>query len=578
MGDRTARQGVGTATETRSILYSGCRLPKGTCLVPTNADAEMLLTKLAAEVKNIMTTDRAGVRRAKPRHGFRVRRRTLLAGVGALASKIWLDSRSKTFAQTPGRGGTLIVGQAGDLANFDPFYTVLNNNFMFRALYDSVILIEANGRIAPQLAESWSVGKDARSITLQLRKGVRFPSGRELDASDVVYSVKFVQDPKHFSQLQSLFAPIAEMQTPNKYTIVMRFDKPYAGIMDPLNGLYVLDKDAASDLKAKPAGSGPFLVERWEPGHQVVLVRNKNYWDAGRIYLDRIIIRTIPDPTSLGAALQAGDVDLIFNFPLAQYVGLQRDPRLQVSTGSTGATAYDLALNVKRPVFSNKLARQAMNYALDRTQFVRSVLYGLVPPRSLAFPSYSIGYSKDLDNRYTYDLEKAKTLMKKAGVEGASFTAIASDQETPGTAALGEILQASLRQIGISMTVQNLESARYLELDHASNFDMMVHVYGGVALTDPDSILNGTIVWRPQNNVTNYSSPEYTRLVKEGGTTVDIAQRKKIYRAINELALDECWDIPVASAPAPWALRQKVKAFTYDVANYPVYQGAWVSA
>jgi peptide/nickel transport system substrate-binding protein len=514
---------------------------------------------------------------AHPRQGTRIGRRALLAGTAAIASKVWLDQGSSTFAQAPGGAATLVVGQASDIANFDPFYTVLHNNFMFRGLYDSIVLIDANGRVAPQLAESWSFSKDARNMTLQLRRGVRFHSGREMDSSDVVYSVKFVQDPKHFSQLQDLFAPIVDMQTPGKYTVVLNFNKPYPGVMDPLNGLYVLDRNSATDLKAKPAGSGPFVVERWEPGHQVVLVRNKNYWDPEHIHLDRIVVRIIPDPTSLGSALQAGDVDLIFNFPLAQYVGLQRDPRLRVNIGSTGATAYDVALNVKRPVFSNKLVRQAMNYALDRKQFVKAVLYGLVAPRSLPCPSYSIGYDKDLDSRYGYDLEKARGLIKRAGMDGASFTAIASNQATPGTAELGEVLQASLKQIGISMTVQNLESARYLELDHASNFDMMLHEYGGVTLTDPDTILNGTIVWRPERNVTNFASPEYTNLVRQAGATVDIAQRRALYRKINELILDECWDIPVASAPAPWAFRQKIRVFSYDVGNYPIYQGARVS-
>jgi peptide/nickel transport system substrate-binding protein len=524
----------------------------------------------------VSTCDTTRTQSAQPDKQHRIGRRTLLAGAGALAAKVWLGSGSSAFAQSGG-GGTLIVGQAADIANFDPFYTVLHNNFMFRGLYDSIVLIDANGRVVPQLAESWSFNKDARSITLQLRKGVRFHGGRELESSDVVNSVKFVQDPNHFSQLRDLFVPIIDMQTPGKYTIVLNFNKPYPGVMDALNSLYVFDKGAATDLKAKPAGSGPFVLERWEPGHQVVLARNKNYWDPAQIHLDRVMVRIIPDPTSLGTALQAGDVDLIFNFPLAQYVGLGRDPRLKVSTGSIGATAYDLALNVKRPVFSNKLVRQAMNYALDRKQFAKAVLYGLVPPRALPFPSYAVGYFNDLDSRYGYDLEKARALIKKAGMEGASFTAIASNQATPGTAELGEVLQASLKQIGISMTVQNLEAARYLELDHASNFDMMLHEFGGVALTDPDSILNGTIVWRPEKNITNYSSPEYTNLVRQGGATVDLAQRKSIYRKIDELLLDECWDIPVASAPAPWAYREKVRVFSYDVGNYPVYQGARVS-
>jgi peptide/nickel transport system substrate-binding protein len=504
---------------------------------------------------------------------IRTTRRRFMLQAGALAAAEWFGGRRTAWAAPARRGGTLRMAQAADIANFDPFYTVPNSDFMYRSLYDSLIRLDAHGKAMPQLAESWTLASDGKSVDIKLRRGVKFHSGRELDASDVAYSVKFVQNPHHFSQLSKLFLPISEFEVHDKYTLTMHLSRPYAAILDPLNALFVLDKENAGDLKSKPAGSGPFLLENWEPGNQLTLVRNPAYWDASHVYLDRVVMRAIPDPTSLVTTLQAGDVDVVWNFPLSLYSALQRDTRLTVALGVLTANVFDLALNVKRPVFTKKLFRQAINYALDRNQVTKTVLYGVVQGTQLPFPSFSIAYFSDLDH-YRYDLATAKALVEKAGMQGASFTAIASDQIIPGSVALGQVLQASLKQIGVNMVVQNLESARYNQYDHTSNFDMMIHAFGGVGWTDPDSQLNGAIVWWPtEKNITGFYSPRYSELVAAAGATTNLARRKALYRQIDEIILDEAWDIVVTPDPQPWAWSRKVQGFSYDIANYPVLVG-----
>lgn len=482
---------------------------------------------------------------------------------------------SAVASGAPKSGGTLTLASPADVANFDPFYLVQNNTLSQRALYDSLILYDQQMKPVPQLAQSWKAAADGKSIEIKLRPGVKFHSGREVQASDVAYSVNYVKDKKHGSQLVSMFQVIDKVETPDSSTVVFQFSRPYPAVFDLLYFLFVLDQSAATNLKAKPAGSGPFVFGSWEPGNQLTLKRNPHYWDAPRPYLDQAVFRAIPDKSSLVTSLQSGDVDLIWNFQLSQYVQLAKDPKLKVDHGLIGATYYDLTFNVTKEPFTDKRVRQAINFAIDREQFVKTVLYGASVPTDLPFPPYSIAYSKDLDQKYTYNLDQASSLLKAAGKQNLSFAAIASSQEDPESVALAQIIQASLKKIGVAMDLQDLESARYLALDHASNFQMMMHTFGR-SNTDPDTLIGGAIVWRSKGNITKYSSAEYTKLTDEAGSTTDVAKRKSLYRQVAQIMLDDCWDIPVAAGPQPYAYAAKVQGFAYDRSNTPLLQKVWL--
>ena len=514
-----------------------------------------------------------------------VTRRELLRRTGTAAGAAVLSSSRGWFAgvlspataraasaTAPRGGGTLKMGRPTDVANFDPFYVVEDNFSMERTLYDSLARYDPHGRLIPQLAESWEPSKDGLSLRVTLRNGAVFHSGREVRASDVAFSVRHAQEKRAGSQLRVLYNLVTDVETSDERTAVLRFRRPYPAMLDLLELTYVLDEQVATDLKAKPAGSGPFMVESWQPGNELVLKRNPHHWDAPRPYLDGVIQRAIPDAQSLVAALQAGDVDLIWNYPLPFYTQLKRDSRFRVDSGITGANYYDVTLNVTRAPLTNKLVRQAINHAIDRKQFVETVLYGAVTPTQVPFPSYSIAYFRELADRYPYDLDKAQALLAKAGVSSVSFSAVASAQVLPGFVPLAEIMQASLKKIGITMTIMNLEAARYWDLDHSSNFQMLMHNYGRANL-DPDTTLGTTVAWRPGTNIGKFSDPKYAQLVTQAGSATNPTVRKTLYRKIVEIILDECWDLPIAAVPSPWAMAQRVKGFAYDRSGYAILAG-----
>lgn len=496
---------------------------------------------------------------------------------GAASSTNATPASQQKPTGNPVRGGTLTIAETTDIGTFDPFYQIENNYTTMRAFTDTVIRYNDQLQPQPELAESWELAKDARSITLKLRQGVKFHSGREMTADDVLFSIKHVQDKANGSQLIDLFKPITDAKATDKYTVTLGFGQPYANIFDALDVLFVLDSANATDLKKKPAGSGPFVLADWAPGDRATLKRFDGYWKQDQPYLDQVIHRAIPDETSLVASLKAGEVDIVWKPPLQLYQQLKDQPGINTDPGLIGDSGLDIAMNVSRKPFTDKRVRQAINWATDRARFVKTILYDIVPVSDLPFPTYSPAYFADLADRYTFNLDKAKQLLTEAGYgSGLQISAITSGQQWPTSVSLAQIVQASLAQIGVRLQLQNLDPAAYYERDHSSNFDMMFHSFGR-ANKEPATLFGGAIVWRPKNNVTTFSSPQYTDLISKAGAELDATKRKEIYRQIDQLILDESWTVAVAFQPRPWAMQTRVQNFAYDRQDVPLLQQMWLA-
>ncbi|PZS01990.1 MAG: hypothetical protein DLM70_10925 [Chloroflexi bacterium] len=479
-------------------------------------------------------------------------------------------------AGNPVKGGTLTIAETTDVDSFDPFYQVENNFTTMRGFTDTLVRYNEKLDPQPELAESWQLAPDAKSITLKLRQGVKFHSGREMTADDVLFSLKHVQDKATGSQLIDLFQPITGATATDKNTVTFTFNQPYVAVFDALDAFFVLDSTAATDLKKQPAGSGPFILADRTPGDRVVLKRFDGYWKQGQPYLDQVIHRAIPDEASLVASLKAGEVDLVWKPPLQQFQQLKSQSGIKTDPGLIGVSGVDIAMNVTKKPFDDKRVRQAINWATDRAQWVKTILYDASPISDLPFPPYSTGYFDDLALQYTYNLDKAKQLLADAGYSsGLKIAAITSGQQWPTSVALAQILQASLAQIGVQLTLQNLDPAAFYDRDHASTFDMMFHVYGR-ANKEPVTLFGGAIVWRPKNNVTLFSLPQYTDLIARANAELDGAKRKDLYRQIDQIILDDCWTISAGFQPQPWAMRQRVQNFAFDRQGIPLLDQMWI--
>jgi peptide/nickel transport system substrate-binding protein len=483
----------------------------------------------------------------------------------------------KPTAVTARKGGTIALAINTDVNNLDPFLGAGNHGYMLaRGVFNTLTQYDEKLEPRPELAESWQLSADGRELTMSLRRGVKFHSGREFLADDVLFSLQAAQDARYAALNRNLATPL-KAETRDRHTVVFSTEKPYAAIFDALDGLFIVDKDTAEPrFPDKAVGTGPFAVGQRVPNDYTRFERFDDYW-SGPANLDRFELRPMPDITARAVNLESGAIDAAWQLNYPDYVRLRDSGRYQASTGAEGAIYYDLTINTTVPVFEDKRVRQALNWALDRKRFVDIVLRNVVEPTSVPYPEASLAYDADLADTFNKDLDRARGLIGEAGQAGFSATILTSTRRNPGMIDLAQILQADLKTIGVDLKIDDVEPAAYDQRYQSSQFDVAVHTFGR-ANKDPATLFGGAIAWYtdPNRNPSKFNSERYRQLVDEGATTVDRAKRKAIYREITLLLQDECFTIPVAEQPRVWVLQPHVKDFVYSPDNMPLWHRAWV--
>ena len=289
-------------------------------------------------------------------HKRNLSRRSFLQ-MGAASAGIFLVDASRPAplrAATPKRGGTFTLAYTVGLLEFNPVNLVTGHYAFQRALFNTLAHYDANLDLQPELAEKWEFSADGKALTLKLREGVKYHSGREFTSADVKASWEFASTDEK-TTMRTLFRSIKQVDTPEKYIAILRFDSINPGVFDALDTMYIIDKEIIADRAKTGGGTGPFRLDKYLPNDCVEMVPFKDYWDKGKPYLDRYIIRTIPDLSALAVNLESGVVDCIWQPSNIDLVRL-RDAggKFVADLGAPGATMYNLAINVKREPLDRK--------------------------------------------------------------------------------------------------------------------------------------------------------------------------------------------------------------------------------
>jgi peptide/nickel transport system substrate-binding protein len=469
----------------------------------------------------------------------------------------------------PKTGGTFTMGRVSAVDEFNPVNLTSGHVPFLRSIWNSLGRYDANLTLQPDLAEKWDFSADGKKLTLKLRQGVKWHSGREFTSDDVKVSVNFGQTADR-SLLKALYSSVKSVDTPDKYTAVMNFDSVNPGAFDILDTLYMVDKETIEQRSNQAIGTGPFKLDKFIPGDRVELVPNKDYYE-GAPYLDRYIVRQIPDAAALAINLESGAVDCIYNAPFVEVVRLQgAGGKWVVNQGAPSAQVYDIAMNTQMPPFDNKKVRQAISFAIDRDRFCKTVLRGLSEPTTLMYPKFSWAYPKDLEGTNAYNMDKAAALLKEAGfANGFSTELVASTQAVPGSGDLAQMLQADLAKLSIKATINDVESAQYNSRTQTKrDVPLMTHSWGRSG-RDPGSMLTGAKAWYTdaEGGWTRFTNPQYEQLRKDLQATLDRDKRVQLCRQIQILILDEVPMAPVGPVPMMFIHASYLKGFANDRDN-----------
>ncbi|HEX8966942.1 MAG TPA: ABC transporter substrate-binding protein [Chloroflexota bacterium] len=481
-----------------------------------------------------------------------------------------------TAQSQPKAGGTLRVGTVGDLVSLDGHLHSGNTSIWF--VYDRLTAYDPTLRPQPMLAESWDISDDSRQIKLSLRRGVQFHSGRELTSDDVKYNLLRVANPRTGAgQMQPLASWWTTIDLPDKYTAVLQSDRPRPTTFDLFEYLNILDKNTMDgpDAKTTAVGTGPFAFVEWAQGDHLSLARNKNYWQTGRPYLDQLSISILRDQQSQVAQLEAGALDIINNPPLSDFVRLRQDPGYQGLAHSGTGGFYLIGVNTTYPPLDNKLVRQALNYALDRKRFVDTVLLGVSEAESLPWRAGSPAYESSKQNFYTFDLDRARSLLAQAGVSQLELDILLylPSAEYVGMA---QIYQADLAQIGVTLNIKTQDVGTWLDQVNNRKYRGLYSGPGAYAHLAPSTCFNSGKASNPADNNSGYRDDQYTQLINASASEVDADKLKADYSALNALFLDESFVMTLAPVLPIQVARSNVRGVAYSRHEDVLHTDTWI--
>ncbi len=439
------------------------------------------------------------------------------------------------------QGGSITMGLELDIAGFDILKVGVFDTAALTAasaLFDTLTTLDDKGVAQPKLALSWTHSEDFKTWTFKLRPGVKFTDGTPVDAAAVKANFDRQKDPANKCRCAFYISYIREAQAPDELTVVYNLNDPqvnFPALQSYANQNAAIQSPTAwktkgDDYNRNPVGSGPFVLKSWTAGDRLVLERNPDYWDKSRIYLNRIVLKPLPDAQSRFASLQSGEADIIWDdeADADNIQKAQKDPKLTVHTYA-GSGAAVAAFNTKVAPFDDVRVRQALVMSIDRKKMSQALTNGLAKPASNPYGDGSWVKCKD-DGALPYDIEKAKALIKDYG-KPVDFKAIFT--ATPRGRATGQILQQFWKQAGANMEIEQIDQASFPPRAFMRQFQVIG--WRIVDLADPDIQMYANFKTGSPVALANYSNPELDALLERARVTADQAKRNEDYCAISRL-------------------------------------------
>ena len=528
--------------------------------------------------------------------------RTAAAGAAGAAGTLAVPKRAR--AQTPKKGGTLVYGMEGPSDILDPqatgcwlTYRVTFQMFEGLLAEDLTRADVAIPKVIPKLAESHTLSKDGLTRTFKLRKGVKFHDGTPFNAQAAVFSWErmFKKDAPHFypranSYTNYVVEYITGVEAVDDYTLKMTFSKPYAEwermtlqswgepmMISPAQ----VKKTGNEKFADAPVGTGPFKFVENVPGDRIVLERFKEYWGP-QANVDKLVFRRLDDPAARVAALRTGEVDFILAPPPDEVDALKKD-KFQVLQSNAPHIWY-WHLNMKDERFKDVRVRKALQMAVDKDKMCKELLRGTARPAwsmiSPATAAYDPKYKP-----YSYDPEKAKALLKDAGVGNGFETVFWTSTSGSGQmipVAMAEWIQRDLAKVGIRVKLETFDWITYL----SKMFQGLRPGHGAYQLSWGmttnfwiDIVARSSRQPDKGVNVGWYANPKVDGLLDTARGELDEKKRTAVYRQIDKIIMEEdAAFFPICNDLNLVVLSPKVKGFVNPPEEWFQLWTPWVDA
>ena len=483
---------------------------------------------------------------------------------------------------TPKKGGTLQYARTTGPTSLDPHGTILAGDvYTLNQIFEPLYVTAVDGSLRPHLATGHTVSADGRTYTFTIRPNVTFSDGSPLTAADVVYSLKRAQSGK--GPLSFLDGVISSVTAAGDSSVVVELTQAWSPFLSDVSAFSNsivpnnLRGKPADEFFAKPVGTGPFTLESWVKGGTVTLAANPRYWNTARPYLDKVVFTVVEDENQLIQQLQAGQVDVIDNVPPANVSSLSSAAGVSVVKSSQWSVDL-LLLNAQSKPFADLHVRRAVARAVDRAQIVKATTFGTAEVARSFFPS-SLQYYDAATKVLDYDLSAARSELAQSAYPNGFSAQLLVPSSNQAWNQAAQIIQASLKQVGVTVSINSIEEAAYKAAFQKFDFDMFIDIAIN-DISDPDEMASFELDETnggSNSYWTHYSDPATTALVRQAETEQDSAKRQGLYSQIQQKVADNVPFVPLSYPASLKGLRSGVQGFKVNPAGAVRLEEVWLA-
>jgi peptide/nickel transport system substrate-binding protein len=502
----------------------------------------------------------------------------ILIVIVASVSAYFIYTSQRAQPGAPQLERTLIIAIPEEPEGLD-IQQVTWSNEVHDLIYQPFAQLGPDMNMVPDLAVSWEVLENGTVIIFHLPKDAKFSNGDPLTAEVIKKSIERY---KTISPYAEDFADVERIEVLDNYTVKLILKRPAPYLWADFVTVYgapvdvnVAEKIGDAEFNRNPVGSGPYKVVEWVRGSHVVLERNEYYKTnmpfvknkGPNPYIDKVIIRFIPEDLTRIAELEAGRVHIVRGVPLSEVKRLKENPNIQLYETLSPGIHY-IMVNVLKEPLNDVRVRKAIMLAINRDE-IATVLEGNVVPWYSFLSPTNLCFNKTVEELaeklYAYNLEKARELLKEAGwvdTDGDGIVdkngvplklTLLSAVDDPALKQAAPLIQAQLAKIGIAIEIKEYTYDYVRSLTREWNFELALRRF---SWADPDILIY--LVHSEYGNYT-YSNPEVDRLLELGRGVVDMTERTKVYSKVQEILLEDLPLIPLFVLKEYTAVSKNVK-------------------
>ncbi|MBG6244064.1 ABC transporter substrate-binding protein [Candidatus Symbiopectobacterium sp. 'North America'] len=459
------------------------------------------------------------------------------------------DTATPQPGVTPQRGGTLNFLAEPEPPVLTSLVSTSGAVMKVNAkVIEGLLDYDFNMNPVPQLATSWSVS----------------PDGKDFTSADVAFSILTVK--QYNSRGKGTFANVTEVKTPDPYTAIIELSQPAPYLLSAFSAneapmvpkhLYEGTNILSNPHNTAPIGTGPFVFKEWVRGSHILYERNPNYWDQPKPYIDRLVVKIIPDAATRTIALETGALDLGSDtpIPMSEIERIKKNPKLGIETRGYGysPTQTRIEFNLDNPYLKNLKVRQAIAHSINLDVLKKVVWYGYASNSPTGITPELTQFHDSTPSPYNFDIAKANKLLDEAGfprqANGICFQLV-HDFMPYGDSfkRVAEYLKSALAKVDIDVTIRSQDFATFVKRVYTDrDFDFN---NGSISnLFDP-AVGVQRLYWSktyspgvPFGNGSHYSNPEVDRLLEQAAVETDPAKRVELYKQFQRIIATEIPDL-----------------------------------